>query len=165
MALGLQPLVDSHHIADSSALRLGAWMLLTSTLGNWGLFAAELLEDSYQLLGMVEMGLAPAFLGGVSARDTPVRIIMLQSVIPDATLRSPPPHTHTHVILQSQGNKQATQSGMCRQRPISATLQVCHHRPAGLARLRVHPLHRQLFLRRRRGARVRRPDQAARVAA
>lgn len=70
-------------------------MLLTSTLGNWGLFAAELLEDSYQLLGMVEMGLAPAFLGGVSARDTPVRIIMLQCVIPDAILRSPPTHTHT----------------------------------------------------------------------
>ena len=37
---------------------LGVWILATSSLSNWGLFASELLEDSYQLLGMAEMGLA-----------------------------------------------------------------------------------------------------------
>jgi amino acid transporter len=30
---------------------LGIWVMVSSTLSNWGLFASELLEDSFQLLG------------------------------------------------------------------------------------------------------------------
>jgi amino acid transporter len=61
---------------------LGAWMLGTSILSNWGLFASELLEDSYQLLGMAEMGLAPRFFASVSPRTgTPINAILFQFVI------------------------------------------------------------------------------------
>jgi len=61
---------------------LGVWILATSTLSNWGLFASELLEDSYQLLGMAEMGLAPELFARVSPRTgTPVNAILFQFVI------------------------------------------------------------------------------------
>jgi amino acid transporter len=41
---------------------LGLWMVAASALSNWGQFGSELMEDSYQLLGMAEAGLAPAWL-------------------------------------------------------------------------------------------------------
>lgn len=47
-----------------------------------GLFASELLEDSYQLLGMSEMGLAPAVFSRISPRTgTPIHAILFQFVI------------------------------------------------------------------------------------
>jgi amino acid transporter len=58
---------------------MGVWILATSTLSNWGLFASELLEDSYQLLGMAEMGLAPRVFAIVSPRTgTPINAILFQ---------------------------------------------------------------------------------------
>ena len=33
---------------------LGGWVLLSALVSNWGLFASELLEDSFQLLGMAQ---------------------------------------------------------------------------------------------------------------
>ena len=61
---------------------MGVWILATSTLSNWGLFASELLEDSYQLLGMAEMGLAPRVFASVSPRTgTPINAILFQFVI------------------------------------------------------------------------------------
>ena len=44
---------------------LGAWIALSSAVATQAQFSAELLEDSYQLLGMAEAGLAPAWLAGV----------------------------------------------------------------------------------------------------
>ncbi|KAL1528025.1 hypothetical protein AB1Y20_009394 [Prymnesium parvum] len=61
----------------------GEWLavlvLISSCLGNWGLFASELLEDTYQLLGMAECGLAPrCFSKRHSVTGTPVRAILFQ---------------------------------------------------------------------------------------
>lgn len=51
-------------------------------MSNWGLFAAELLEDSYQLLGMAEMGLAPPFFATRSGcTGTPIRVILFQYLL------------------------------------------------------------------------------------
>ena len=61
---------------------LGVWLVASSAMSNWGLFASELLEDSYQLLGMAEMGLAPAiFARRCAATDTPINCIALQFVM------------------------------------------------------------------------------------
>ena len=42
---------------------LATWTLISAVLSNWGLFASELFEDSYMLLGMGETGLAPSCFG------------------------------------------------------------------------------------------------------
>jgi len=61
---------------------LGGWVLLSAVVSNWGLFASELLEDSFQLLGMAQVGLAPSFFGRRSkAFQTPVNAILLQALI------------------------------------------------------------------------------------
>lgn len=61
---------------------LGVWVMITSAMSNWGLFASELLEDSYQLLGMAEMGLAPrVFARRCACTDTPLHAIALQFVM------------------------------------------------------------------------------------
>ena len=38
---------------------LGAWIVFASFLGNFGMYVAELFEDSWQLCGMADAGLAP----------------------------------------------------------------------------------------------------------
>lgn len=67
-------------IADGVGGRwLGVLIIASSALGNWGLFASELLEDSYQLLGMAEAGMAPRFFGRRHPRlHTPVNAILFQ---------------------------------------------------------------------------------------
>jgi len=61
---------------------LGIWVMVSSTLSNWGLFASELLEDSFQLLGMAEAGLAPRYFGQRHPRfGTPVRAIVVQVIV------------------------------------------------------------------------------------
>ena len=61
---------------------LSLWVLVSSLCSNWGLFASTLLEDSYQLLGMAEAGLAPKLFKKRHPRlGTPVRAILLQVVI------------------------------------------------------------------------------------
>jgi len=61
---------------------LGILIVASSALGNWGLFASELLEDSYQLLGMAEVGMAPRFFGRRHPRcHTPVNAILFQFCI------------------------------------------------------------------------------------
>jgi len=61
---------------------LAAWITGSSALSNWGLFAAELLEDSYQLLGMAEMGLAPRIFARTSrVTGTPLNAMFLQFII------------------------------------------------------------------------------------
>ena len=61
---------------------LGFWVMCTSAMSNWGLFASELLEDSYQLLGMAEMGLAPKiFARRCACTDTPLNAIAVQFVM------------------------------------------------------------------------------------
>ena len=60
---------------------LGGWLLLAVALGNWGLYASELLEDSYQLLGMAEVGMAPRVFAKRHARlGTPINAILIQLV-------------------------------------------------------------------------------------
>ena len=67
-----------------------AQVLLSATLGNWGLFSAELLEDSYQLLGMAEAGLAPkVFAERHSKLRTPINAILLQLLIIGASGSTP----------------------------------------------------------------------------
>ena len=61
---------------------LGGWVLVSALVSNWGLFSAELLGDSYQLLGMAHVGLAPRVFGRRSRRfGTPLNAIMLQLFI------------------------------------------------------------------------------------
>ena len=61
---------------------LGGWVLLSAVISNWGLFASELLEDSFQLLGMAQVGLAPTVFGRRSKTfNTPVNAILLQALI------------------------------------------------------------------------------------
>ena len=61
---------------------LSLWVAASSLLSNWGLFASTLLEDSYQLLGMAEVGLMPScFAHRQSRLGTPTRAIALQVAI------------------------------------------------------------------------------------
>lgn len=61
---------------------LGWWVIASSAAGNWGLFASELLEDSYQLLGMAEAGMAPRFFRRRHPRfRTPWNAILFQALI------------------------------------------------------------------------------------
>lgn len=61
---------------------LAVWVVISATFGNWGLYSAELLEDSYQLLGMSEAGLAPKIFSKRHATlGTPINAILLQFVI------------------------------------------------------------------------------------
>jgi amino acid transporter len=61
---------------------LGVLIVSSAALGNWGLFASELLEDSYQLLGMAEAGLAPRMFSRRHPKfHTPVSAILFQFTI------------------------------------------------------------------------------------
>jgi len=64
----------------------GAWLgtsvLIGSALANWGLYVSELMEDSYQLLGMAEIGMIPNFFSKRhSTFGTPWRAIFFQVAI------------------------------------------------------------------------------------
>mmetsp|Transcript_12487 Transcript_12487/g.20532 ORF Transcript_12487/g.20532 Transcript_12487/m.20532 type:complete len:506 (-) Transcript_12487:11-1528(-) len=61
---------------------LGFWVLLSTLIGTWGQFGAELFEDSYQLLGMAEVGLIPRFLSKRwSLTGAPIGAMMLQIIV------------------------------------------------------------------------------------
>jgi amino acid transporter len=61
---------------------LGVWVVASTMFSNWGLFASELLEDSFQLLGMADAGLAPrCFRERHPYFGTPLRAIALQLLI------------------------------------------------------------------------------------
>ncbi|XP_002986451.2 probable polyamine transporter At3g19553 [Selaginella moellendorffii] len=51
---------------------LRIWVQLAAALSNMGLFEAEMSSDSFQLLGMAEMGMLPKFLARRSRHGTPV---------------------------------------------------------------------------------------------
>jgi len=76
------------HVAQLVGGRwLGGWVLASSALSNWGLFSSELLEDSFQLLGMAEAGLAPRFFAVRHPRlGTPLLAILFQLVILSALI-------------------------------------------------------------------------------
>ena len=64
------------------ALRLGGkwlqwWMELGATLSCFGLFAAQMSSSSFQVLGMADMGILPAFLSIRSSYGTPTIGILL----------------------------------------------------------------------------------------
>jgi amino acid transporter len=61
---------------------LGMWIVVSTIIGSWGLFVSELLEDSYQLLGMAEMGLvSKVFAKRHPVHDTPWHAIVFQLLI------------------------------------------------------------------------------------
>ena len=61
---------------------LGMWVVLSTIVGSWGLFVSELLEDSFQLLGMAEMGLVwKGFAKRHPKHQTPWRAIFFQLAI------------------------------------------------------------------------------------
>jgi amino acid transporter len=58
---------------------LGVWAVLSSLVGNCGMFSAEFLEDTHQLEGMACVGLAPRIFQERSARfGTPVNAMLFQ---------------------------------------------------------------------------------------
>lgn len=58
---------------------LGAWAVLSSAVGNGGMFSAEFLEDTHQLEGMACVGLAPSIFRTRSKRfGTPVNAMLFQ---------------------------------------------------------------------------------------
>ena len=58
---------------------LGLAVVLSALVGNWGLYSSELLEDSTQLQGLAELGMAPRCLARRHPRwMTPIRAIALQ---------------------------------------------------------------------------------------
>ena len=60
---------------------LGVWAVLSSAVGNCGMFSAEFLEDTHQLEGMACVGLAPRIFQERSARfGTPVNAMLFQLV-------------------------------------------------------------------------------------
>ena len=61
---------------------LGWWVLASTAVANWGLFSAELIEDSFQLQGMAEVGIAPrVFRHRLSLTGAPIVAIALQLLI------------------------------------------------------------------------------------
>ena len=61
---------------------LGAWVLSTTALANWGLFSAELLEDSFQLQGIAAVGLAPhLFSYRLPGSGAPITAIIVQVIL------------------------------------------------------------------------------------
>ncbi|XP_047079878.1 polyamine transporter PUT1 [Lolium rigidum] len=64
------------YFADIAKLLGGAWLMwwmqAASAMSNMGMFVAEMSSDSYQLLGMAERGMLPAFFAKRSRYDTPL---------------------------------------------------------------------------------------------
>ncbi|KAK3245460.1 hypothetical protein CYMTET_44972 [Cymbomonas tetramitiformis] len=59
---------------------LGIWILVSAALSNIGQFEAEMSSDSFQLQGMAERGMLPAFLAKKSQYGTPLVPIVLSSL-------------------------------------------------------------------------------------
>ena len=73
-------------LAHAAGVVGGSWLsasvVASATLSNWGLYASELLEDSFQLLGMAQVGLAPSIFGKRHRTlGTPVNAILFQLLI------------------------------------------------------------------------------------
>ncbi|XP_062220014.1 polyamine transporter PUT1-like isoform X1 [Phragmites australis] len=64
------------YFADIAKLMGGAWLMwwvqAAAALSNMGMFVAEMSSDSYQLLGMAERGMLPAFFARRSRHGTPL---------------------------------------------------------------------------------------------
>ncbi|CAL5054849.1 unnamed protein product [Urochloa decumbens] len=64
------------YFADLAKLLGGAWLMwwvqAAAALSNMGMFVAEMSSDSYQLLGMAERGMLPAFFARRSRHGTPL---------------------------------------------------------------------------------------------
>ena len=61
---------------------LGVWLLISTAFANWGLYSSELLEDSFQLQGIAEAGLAPKiFAYRMPSTGAPAAAIALQVVL------------------------------------------------------------------------------------
>ncbi|XP_047077786.1 polyamine transporter PUT1 [Lolium rigidum] len=64
------------YFADIAKLLGGAWLMwwvqAAAAVSNMGLFVAEMSSDSYQLLGMAERGMLPAFFAWRSRYGTPL---------------------------------------------------------------------------------------------
>jgi len=59
-----------------------AWAMLASTLiSNWGMYTSEVLEDSFQLLGMAEVGLAPSIFLVRAKSGAPIVAIAVITVL------------------------------------------------------------------------------------
>uniref|UniRef100_A0A804PME2 Polyamine transporter PUT1 n=1 Tax=Zea mays TaxID=4577 RepID=A0A804PME2_MAIZE len=64
------------YFSDLAKLLGGAWLMwwvqAAAALSNMGMFVAEMSSDSYQLLGMAERGMLPAFFARRSRHGTPL---------------------------------------------------------------------------------------------
>lgn len=58
---------------------LRSWVQGASALSNMGMFVAEMSSDSFQLLGMAECGMLPAFFGKKSQYGTPLTGILFSA--------------------------------------------------------------------------------------
>lgn len=58
---------------------LSYWLMLGSALTNIGMFEAEMSSDSWQIAGMADRGILPAFLGARNQYDTPTLGILLSA--------------------------------------------------------------------------------------
>ena len=70
---------------------LAGWIVIAAAISNVGLFLAEMSSDAYQMMGMAELGLLPAFLGQVHLWHTYLRHLLISS-------RHHP--TQHHLLLQ-----------------------------------------------------------------
>uniref|UniRef100_A0A0D9VJV9 Polyamine transporter PUT1 n=1 Tax=Leersia perrieri TaxID=77586 RepID=A0A0D9VJV9_9ORYZ len=71
------------YFADIAKLLGGAWLMWwvqsAAALSNMGMFVAEMSSDSYQLLGMAERGMLPAFFAARSRYGTPLAGILFSA--------------------------------------------------------------------------------------
>ncbi|KAL3514969.1 hypothetical protein ACH5RR_021871 [Cinchona calisaya] len=71
------------YFSDIAKILGGVWLRFwiqgASALSNMGMFLAEMSSDSFQLLGMAERGMLPAFFGKRSRHGTPVIGILFSS--------------------------------------------------------------------------------------
>ncbi|PRQ25024.1 putative amino acid/polyamine transporter I [Rosa chinensis] len=58
---------------------LRTWVLAAAALSNMGMFVAEMSSDSFQLLGMAEIGMLPAFFAKRSRYGTPLTGILFSA--------------------------------------------------------------------------------------
>ena len=61
---------------------LAVWVLVASIVGNMGMYIAEMFEDSWQLYGMAENGMAPAVFAKLHPQyKTPIYGIMFSTIL------------------------------------------------------------------------------------
>ncbi|XP_006647741.2 polyamine transporter PUT1 isoform X1 [Oryza brachyantha] len=80
--LGREQWTDGY-FADIAKLLGGAWLMWwvqsAAAVSNMGMFVAEMSSDSYQLLGMAERGMLPAFFAARSRYGTPLAGILFSA--------------------------------------------------------------------------------------